>query len=147
MINEYANGYKIVLAVGFDNGYGFAFGIDPKAEFAFGTWQYSEQDGKKTFYGGQYFFFKNLDSAKLNYAMRVNGYKNRNPGIEETYNYLAAAEMNDEDNYNMIDGIINNISKPSLLEQIREYERRIAESRKDDTDATPKLCCPSKEEP
>ncbi|MCL2776174.1 MAG: DUF4316 domain-containing protein [Oscillospiraceae bacterium] len=53
---------------------------------------------------------------------------------KEKQNYLASAEMDEEGNYNMIDGIINNIlinniPKPSLLEQMKEYERRIAENK------------------
>ena len=52
---------------------------------------------------------------------------------DKKQNYLASVEMSDEGNYNMIDGIINNIPKPSLLEQIKEYERRIAENAKKDT--------------
>jgi hypothetical protein len=50
----------------------------------------------------------------------------------------------------MIDGIINNIPKPSLLEQMKEYERRMAEHRKaesevDDEDDEPKKCCPARD--
>ena len=48
---------------------------------------------------------------------------------KEKQNYLASAEMDEEGNYNMIDGIINNIPKPSLLEKIKEYERLIAKSK------------------
>ena len=40
---------------------------------------------------------------------------------KEKQNYLASAEMDEEGNYNMIDGIINNTSKPSLLEKMEEY--------------------------
>ena len=43
------------------------------------------------------------------------------------YNPLAAAEMDEEGNYNMIDGVINNTPKKpqSLLEQLEAYERNI----------------------
>jgi len=37
-------------------------------------------------------------------------------------NYLVSAEMDEEGNYNMIDGIINNTKKPSILEQLRNYK-------------------------
>ena len=37
------------------------------------------------------------------------------------YNYLAAAEMGEEANYNQIDGIINNAKKPSILEHLRNF--------------------------
>jgi len=35
-----------------------------------------------------------------------------NTVTEQKYNHLAAAEMMKEDNYNQIDGVINNVSKP-----------------------------------
>jgi hypothetical protein len=38
------------------------------------------------------------------------------------YNYLAAAEMGEEENYNQIDGIINNTKKPSILEHLRNFK-------------------------
>jgi len=44
----------------------------------------------------------------------------------ERYNYLAAAEMGEEDNYNQIDGVPNNTTKPSILERLREYEAQKA---------------------
>lgn len=45
-------------------------------------------------------------------------------------NYLATAEMSEEGNYNMIDGIINNTPpKPSILDQLRPQQ--------EDTDARP----------
>jgi len=40
----------------------------------------------------------------------------------EKYNYLAAAEMDEEGNYNQIDGIINNTKKPSILEHLRNFK-------------------------
>ena len=48
---------------------------------------------------------------------------------KEKQNYLASAEMDEEGNYNMIDGIINNIPKSSLLEKIKEYERLVARNK------------------
>jgi len=48
-------------------------------------------------------------------------------------NVLSAAEISAEDNYNMVgDGIINNVGKPSLLERLEEFEKRIHERHKDD---------------
>lgn len=44
------------------------------------------------------------------------------------HNHLAAAEMGEEQNYNNIDGIINNVQKPSILEQMKEYQEKIADS-------------------
>jgi len=40
----------------------------------------------------------------------------------EKHNHLAAAEMSEEGNYNMIDGVINNTPKPSILEHLRQYK-------------------------
>ena len=38
------------------------------------------------------------------------------------YNHLAAAEISEEENYNQIDGIINNTKKPSILDHLRNYK-------------------------
>ena len=46
--------------------------------------------------------------------------------------YLVAAEMAVESNYNMIDGIINNVPKPSMLARLEEFEQRKKERHKDD---------------
>ena len=68
---------------------------------------------------------------------------------KEQQNYLASAEMDEEGNYNMIDGIINNTPKPSLLEKMKEYERQIAEN-KNNADKIgsdkPEICLSEKEE-
>ena len=59
---------------------------------------------------------------------------------DKKQNYLASAEMDEESNYNMIDGIINNTPKPSLLERMKEYEQRVAENaKKDDSTAVKKV--------
>ena len=50
------------------------------------------------------------------------------PGVDNKDNPLASAEMSAEGNYNMIDGIINNTLKPSILDKIKEYERLIMEN-------------------
>ena len=40
-------------------------------------------------------------------------------------NYLSAAEIEAEGNYNMVgDGIINNTQKPSMLEHLKALEER-----------------------
>jgi len=47
-------------------------------------------------------------------------------------NYLASAEIQAEENYNMVgDGIINNVPKPSMFERIEEFERRKQERHRD----------------
>ena len=48
-------------------------------------------------------------------------------------NYLSAAEIDVEGNYNTVgDGIINNVPKPSLLERLEEFEQRKKERHKED---------------
>ena len=69
-----------------------------------------------------------------------------NQDKEKKYNYLAAAEMGEEENYNMIDGIINNVPKPSVIEKIREYERHIAENDNTAKSNEPELCRSQRDE-
>jgi hypothetical protein len=48
-------------------------------------------------------------------------------------NYLSAAEIQYEENYNMVgDGIINNVPKPSVLERLDELEKRKKERHKEE---------------
>jgi len=47
--------------------------------------------------------------------------------MDKRHNYLEFAEMDVEENYNQIDGVINNVKKPSILERMREYDSKIAE--------------------
>ena len=93
---EHSNGYKIIRAIGFDNGYGFVFGIDYEAVFTFSTWQYAEQGNKNVLYSGIFFTEENLDTAKLNFQYRVRDYIEVNPGIAEKYNYSIPTETSVE---------------------------------------------------
>ena len=43
------------------------------------------------------------------------------------HNCLAAAEMAEEENYNQIDGIINNAKKPSIIEHMRQFKPQPSE--------------------
>ena len=48
-------------------------------------------------------------------------------------NVLSAAEISAEDNYNMVgDGVINNKSRPSMLEHLEALEQRKRERHSDD---------------
>jgi len=48
-------------------------------------------------------------------------------------NFLSAAEIQEEDNYNMVgDGIINNKSRPSMLEHLEALEQRKRERHRED---------------
>jgi len=44
--------------------------------------------------------------------------------VEQKYNHLAAAEMMKEDNYNQIDGVINNTGKPTFEERMKEAKNK-----------------------
>ena len=43
----------------------------------------------------------------------------------------------------MVDGVINNVPKPSLLEQMKEYERLIAQNSESGSDSDEKEICRS----
>lgn len=119
MIGESLQGYEIKQAICFDNNCGFVLAENPCAVQPFVTWQFAEYNGTKNFCWGNYFLKQK--SSVLDFEMRVKEYKKDNPTLNEKYNYLAAAEMSGEDNYNQIDGIPNNGFKPSILNQIREF--------------------------
>lgn len=143
---EYNGDYKIVHTVCFDDGGGFAFGVNTTAFFPLATWQFTEENNKKTYFCGYYFALESMVAAKHDFDERAKKYKSENPGVTEKYNYLASVEMSNEGNYNMIDGVINNIPKPSVLEKMTEYERLIAESDNNNNADEPKIYYPSKDE-
>lgn len=122
---ESVHGYKIIEAVTFDNNRGVAIGENPKAVDPYVTWQFKDENSERDYFWGHYFKFK--DSAEFDYRERVSGYKENNPTLFEKYNYLASAEMGMEDDYNQIDGIINNGPKLSILDQLREFQHKSTE--------------------
>ena len=66
------------------------------------------------------------------------------PGFLKPGNYLKATEMAMEDDYGMIDGVINNgkkeepVEKASVLEQLKEKQEAVPP-------APPRRCCEEKE--
>ena len=66
------------------------------------------------------------------------------PGFLKPENYLKAAEMAMEDDYGMIDGVINNgkkeepVEKASVLDQLKEKQEAVPP-------ASPRRCCEEKE--
>lgn len=66
------------------------------------------------------------------------------PGFLKPENYLKAAEMAMEDDYGMIDGVINNgkkeepVEKASVLDQLKEKQEAVPP-------APPRRCCEEKE--
>ena len=146
---QMVQGYQLQRAIQFNDDRGFAIGHNPVAVQPFVTWQFTVENGKRDFYWGHY--KSDEKSAGDDYAVRVATYMSGEQ-VAERYNYLAAAEMSTEQNYNMIDGARNNMAqakadltdgqtheevselapetlpdeKPSVLEQIREARKNLA---------------------
>jgi len=106
-VPDNVHGYTVTQSVCFSNDRGFALAENPRAASPFVTWQFTEENGKREYYWGHY--FSKEASAANDYDKRVNEYRVDYPTLTEKYFYLAAAEMSTEQNYNMIDGAINNL--------------------------------------
>jgi hypothetical protein len=122
MSKKYVRGYLIQQEICFEDNHGYALGENAKEAFGVAVWQFDEVNGSREYTKGRYFIGKDADLAALDFGERVSEYKAKSKGIAEKYNYLAAAEMSGEQNYNQIDGIPNNGYKPSILEQLREFQ-------------------------
>ena len=148
---EVVHGYQIVQSITFDNHRGFAIGHNPNAVEPFVAWQFNVENGKRDFYWGKY--THDMAAAADQYTARVLVYMH-DEKVREVSNPIAAVEMSTEQNYNMIDGLRNNIAydkadltdgqthaeiqelapetlpgeKPSVLEQIREARKNPAPS-------------------
>ena len=109
-VPDVVHGYKVKQAVCFSNDRGFALAENPAAPSPFVTWQFTDENGKREYYWGHY--FAKAESAENDYGKRVSEYQAVYPTLTEKYNYLAAAEMSTEQNYNMLDGRINNVAAP-----------------------------------
>ncbi|MGI6176772.1 MAG: DUF3849 domain-containing protein [Christensenellales bacterium] len=137
------HGYEITRSIWFDNQRGFTIGHNPNAPDPFVCWQFTAENGKRDFYWGRYC---GSEKAAENYYIARTLAHMRDEPCREIPNPLAAAEMSAEQNYNMIDGLRNNMAvpkadltdgqtfdelrelapetlageKPSVLEQIKE---------------------------
>jgi hypothetical protein len=98
-------GYEIVRSIAFNDQRGFAIGLNPDAVSQFVTWQYTAENGKRDFYWGAY--TDEFQDAGNNYAARVIVHMDDH-NVKEIHNHIAAVEMSVEQNYNMIDGSLNN---------------------------------------
>ena len=47
--------------------------------------------------------------------------------VEQKYNHLAPAEMMSEDNYNKIDGVLNNARKPTFEQRMKDAKNKAKE--------------------
>jgi hypothetical protein len=109
-VPDIVHGYEVKRAVCFSNDRGFALAESPRAASPFVTWQFTDENGKRDYYWGHY--FAKAESAEKDYSKREDEYRADYPTLTEKYNYLAAAEMSTEQNYNMLDGRINNVAAP-----------------------------------
>ena len=122
---EKVGNYTVTRSIQFDNDRGFAYGENPGAPSPFATWQFTNENGKHDHYWGHY--HSNQEDVQKDYENRVNEYMADNPRLSVVVNPLAATEMSAEQNYNQIDGQINNIATPradltdgQTLEEIKE---------------------------
>lgn len=134
--------YEITRSIWLDNNRGFAIGHNPDAVEPFVSWQFTPENDKRDFYWGHY--FKTEKDAADDYIARVIG-QMKDGQAREIDNPLADTELSAEQNYNMVDGMLNNEKdrldltdgqtheeiqelatetlpqeKPSVIKQIRE---------------------------
>jgi|GEM_PF-2171533 len=100
------HGYEIIRAVEFNTDRGFAIGLNPFAVNEFVTWQFTTENGARDYYWGNY--FDTFAEAAQNYIARTIVHMSGG-GIHEmqrqrTFEFEKSAEQN----YNMIDGLVNN---------------------------------------
>jgi hypothetical protein len=135
-VPEKVHGYEIRKSVCFSNDRGFALAHNPAAVSPFVTWQFTEENGKRDYYWGHY--FSKEESAVTDYGKRTGEYRTDYPTLtEKPANYLQAAEMSMEQNYNMVDGVINNLppepvkdleKRPSAVEKLETAKQAVKES-------------------
>jgi hypothetical protein len=95
--------------VWFDDDRGFAVGHNPKAAAPFVCWQFTTENGKREFYWGAYCNTEKEAQANLIARTIVHASDGH---AWTTPTHLAAVEMSTEQNYNMIDGLRNNMATP-----------------------------------
>ena len=103
-------GYEIKQAVMFENGLGFVLAHHPDAPSPFVTWRFGMDDvGGKWYEWGNY--FSTEERVKIDYISRVADYAETHR-ITDKPLPTADAELDVEQNYNMLDGVQNNIAVP-----------------------------------
>ena len=105
-------GYEITQAVMFENGMGIALAHHPDAPSPFVTWRFGmDAEGGKWYEWGHY--FSTEERVKIDYISRVTDYAETHKITEKPFP-TADAELDAEQNYNMLDGVQNNIAVPAL---------------------------------
>lgn len=106
---EAVHGYEVIRSIAFNDQRGFAIGHNPNAVEPFVSWQFTVENGKRDFYWGNY--NSDMLGAADNYTARVMEHM-AGGQVKEIENPIAAVELSTEQNYNMIDGLRNNLSTP-----------------------------------
>ena len=98
--------YEIMRSIWFDDQRGFAIGHNPDAPDPYVCWKFTTgENGDRDFYWGHYCV--DGKAAEDDYVSRVMVHMS-DESAKEIPNPLAAAELSDEQNQNMLDGVINN---------------------------------------
>ena len=98
----------------------------------------SERDANGCYKGGAGMDGMYLQTGRLYAPVRGDDGQIRAFREVKPENYLAAAEMSAEVNYNQIDGLINNEApKPSLRDSLKQCQREVAESQPADAPGKP----------
>lgn len=136
---EKVQGYETQRSIQFDNDRGFALAHNPEAASPYVCWQFTAENGQREFYWGTY--TDEFQSAAQNYTARVLVHMS-NEGTKEIDNYLRTTELSTEQNYNMIDGLRNNLAyeKSDLTDgQTHEEIRELAPEQLAEADAKPSV--------
>jgi hypothetical protein len=103
-------GYAIEQAVMLENGLGVVLAHHPDAASPYVTWRFGiDGEGGKWYEWGNYFSTESRE--KIDYITRATDYMKRY-GVKEAPFPTAAAEVDAEQNCNMIDGVMNNEGEP-----------------------------------
>jgi len=100
------HGYEIIRAVEFNTNRGFAIGLNPYAVNEFVTWQFTTENGPRDYYWGNY--FDTFSEAAQNYIARTIVHMSGDGVHEVQKQRTFDFEKSTEQNYNMIDGLVNN---------------------------------------
>lgn len=106
---EVVHGYEVIRSISFNDQRGFAIGHNPEAVAPFVCWQFTDENGKRDFFWGRY--GGDMAGAADQYTARVMEHMSGGQ-VKVIENPIAAVEMSIEQNYNMIDGLRNNLAAP-----------------------------------
>ena len=106
---ETVHRYEVIRSIAFNDQRGFAIGHNPNAAAPYVSWQFTAENGSRDYYWGSY--NSDMVGAAANYTARVMEHMSGGQA-KEIENPIAAVELSTEQNYNMIDGLRNNLAAP-----------------------------------